>query len=311
MARFRSDCPNVGAMAQRIARSCEWAATLSLAVALLAAAGPSRAEWFYDVRPGISYDDNLSRAQQAADVRSDGAASLAASAGWFYAPSGADGLTLSLDASTEAYGRFHGLNLLSIGAGASYRRKFGLGYAAPWASLALRIAHDDYRGGIRDSDRLEARLEAGRRFTEDFDASLGLALDRRLAKHDEPVVPGISGKVFDLRGQSAFARAAYDVNDRLQIGGRVSVRRGDVESTTRQNLDIFLASDAIAADPTFGGDFYAYRLRGTTTSTSASVSWALSERSSVNLSVAAARTSAYDGLDYRNRVGTVVLAFRY
>ena len=52
--------------------------------------------------------------------------------------------------------------------------------------------------------------------------------------------------------------------ERLQIGGRVSVRRGDVESTTRQNLDIFLASDAIAADPTFGSDFYAYRLRGTT-----------------------------------------------
>ena len=36
----------------------------------------------------------------------------------------------------------------------------------------------------------------------------------------------------------------------------MSARRGDVVSTTRQNLDIFLASDAIAADPTFGSDFY-------------------------------------------------------
>jgi hypothetical protein len=293
------------------ARPRAWIASAWLSAVLLAAPGTSRAEWFHEVGPGAFYDDNLTRAQQPADVRGDGAASLAAAAGWFCAPSGADGITLTLEANTEAYARFHGLNLLSIGVGAEYRHKFGLGRAAPWVSLAVSAARDDYRGDIRDGHRLEARLEFGQRFSESFDASLGLTFDRRFAKNDEPVVPGISGKVFDLRGQSAFARAAYDLTERLQLGGRVSVRRGDVESTTRQNLDIFLASDAIAADPTFGNDFFAYRLRGTTTSASASLSWALSERASLNFIYAAARTSAYDGLDYRNRVGTIALAFRY
>lgn len=287
------------------------AASLWLSLALICAGAPARAEWFSDVRAGLLYDDNLTRAQRVADVRGDGAATLAATAGRFEALSGADGLTLSLAASTEAYSRFHGLNLISFGAGAAYRHKFGLGHTAPWASVEVSIAHDDYRGDIRDGERLDVRLEFGRRLSEDLDASLGLTSDRRRASNDSPVVPGISGKAFDLSGQSIFARAAYDVTERLQIGGRVSVRRGDVESTTRQNLDIFLASDAIAADPSFGNDFYAYRLRGTTRTARASLSWALSERSSVNFSYSFARTNAYDDLNYRNRVGAILLAFRY
>jgi hypothetical protein len=284
---------------------------LWLSMMLLCAAGPARAEWFYDVRAGGLYDDNLTRAQQAADMRGDGAATLAATAGWFHAPSGADGITLSLEANSEAYARFHGLNLISIGGSAAYRHKFGLGHDVPWASITVSAARDDFRGDIRDSDRLEARLEVGQRLSENFDASFGVATDRRFASNDRPVVPGISGKAFDLRGQSVFARAAYDVTERLQLGARVSARRGDVESTTRQNLDIFLASDAIAADPTFGSDFYAYRLRGTTTTADATLSWALSDRSSLNLSYGVARTTAYDDLNYLSRIGTILLAFRY
>ncbi|MEO8566628.1 MAG: hypothetical protein ABI541_09625 [Betaproteobacteria bacterium] len=282
-----------------------------LSMLLLCAAGQARAEWFYDLRAGGLYDDNLTRAQKAADVRGDGAATLAATAGWFHAPSGSDGITLALEANSETYARFHGPSLVTIGGSAAYRHKFGLGRDVPWASITVSAAHDDYRGDIRDGGRLQARLEVGRRLTDNFDASFGIATDRRFASNDRPVVPGISGKAFDLRGLSVFARAAYDITDRLQVGGRAAVRRGDVESTTRQNLDIFLASDAIAADPTFGSDFYAYRLRGTTATANATLSWAISERSSLNLSYAVARTSAYDDLNYLSRIGTILLAFRY
>ena len=181
----------------------------------------------------------------------------------------------------------------------------------PWVSVTVNAAHDDYRGDIRDSDRLEAGVEFGGRLGTDFDASFGVASDRRWARNDDPVVPGISGKVFDLRGQSAFARAAYDVTERLQVGGRLSVRRGDVESTTRPNLDIFLASAAIAADPTFGSDFFAYRMRGTTRTASLNASWALSDRSSLNFGYAVASTASYDDLNYLSRVGSILLAFRY
>jgi hypothetical protein len=126
-----------------------------------------------------------------------------------------------------------------------------------------------------------------------------------------PTAPIPSTSCRAARPASGFARAAYDITDRLQVAGQAAVRRGDVESTTRQNLAIFLASDAIAADPTFGSDFYAYRLRGTTVTANATLSWALSERSSLNLSYAVARTAAYDDLNYLSRIGTILLAFRY
>jgi hypothetical protein len=273
----------------------------------------ARAEWLFDVDAGARYDSNLTRAQERPDVRGDAAATLFASTGTFLALTGADGLTLDVNALTEAWHRFHGLDRASIGGTASYKHKFGLGYAAPWISLGLAGSHDNYRSAIRDSNRLEARAELGQRFNEAFDASVGAVYDRRYARNDRPVVPGIRGRVFDVRGKSAFVRAGYALTEQLQAGANFAVRRGDVVSTTRQHLDIFLESDAIAADPAFGDDFFAYRLRGTSTTQTAAItlSWALSDRSSLNFRYADERTSAYEGLDYRGRNAALSFAFSY
>jgi hypothetical protein len=271
----------------------------------------ARAEWLFDVDAGVRYESNLTRAQQPADIRADAAAALLASGGYFFALTGADGLTLDVDAASETWHRFHGLDRVSVGGAVSYKHKFGVGYSVPWLSLAVSGSHDDYRNALRDSDAFGARAELGQRFSEAFDASVGAVYDRRHADNDLPVVPGISGKVFDVRGKSAFVRAGYALSEQLLLGANFAVRRGDVVSTTRQNLAIFLASDAIAADPAFGDDFFAYRLRGTTRTASLSSSWALSDRSSLNLRYADDRTRAYEGLDYRGRVAELSFMYSY
>jgi hypothetical protein len=277
----------------------------------LASGGTARAAWQFDVDAGLFYDSNLTRAYEPADIRADGAFTLNATAGWFSALSGADGLTLAADARSEIYHRFHGLNFIGIGGGATYRRKFGLGYEAPWIALSALAAYEDYREKIRDGARLEAVAELGKRFTPEFDASFGGTFERRYAANDEPVVPGIPGKVFALRGETVFARAAYAVSDRLLVAAKLKVRRGDVVATTRPDFGIFVASDAIAADPTFGPDFFAYRLRATTDTASASASWALDYRSSLNLLYADERTDAADGIYYRSHRVSLVYAWRY
>jgi len=285
---------------------------IALSAGLLwAASAPSRAEWFIDLSATTRYDSNVNAAQAHADIRADTAAMLLASGGFFYALSGADGLSLSADARSELHRRFHGLNDIAIDVGAMYKHKFALGYAAPWLSLGILASHDDYAGNIRDSDRVEWRAELGKRFTEALDASFGGIYARRYAHNGKPLVPGISGKVFDVHGKTGFVRAGYAFTDQLQAGVRLSVRRGDVVSSTRQNFDIFQASDAIAPDPTFGNDFFAYRLQGTTQTASASVSWTLSDRASLNFAYADERTRAYDGLDYRGRIANVTLAYSY
>ena len=275
------------------------------------ASAAAAAEGLFDFDAGAFYDSNLSRAQRASDQRADAAATLAASAANFYALTGNDGLTLSIDGRGEAYHRFHGLNFLGTGASADYRHKFGLGYAAPWLRIAASASYDGYQQNLRSGARWDARAELGERFSERFDAAIGGMLDRRYAQHDEPVVPGISGKVFDLRGHSAYLRAGYAATEALFLGTRLEVRRGDVVSSTRRNLEIFEASSAVAHDPAFGEDFFAYRLRGTTGTATVSASWAIDQRSSLNLAYAAERTRAYDELNYHSDRVDFSYAYRY
>jgi len=282
------------------------------ACALLAAcaSGLAQSAWQYDVDAGLTYDSNVNRAYAPADIRADAAFALDASAGWFYAVSGGDGLTFADEATTQIHHRFAGLNALEVAAAATYRHKFGLGYAAPWIALRLSAAGLQYRDDLRDGGRVEAQIEMGQRFTPEFDAALGGVLERRYARHDEPVVPGISGKVFDLRGQALYARAGYALTERLLVAATLAVRRGDVVASTRRDFAIFTASDAVA-DPAFGADFFAYRLRGTTDTAKLSASCALDGRSSLNAVYADERTDAAGSIDYRSHSASLLYAWRY
>lgn len=223
-----------------------------------------------------------------------------------------DGISLTLDTRAEAYRRYSGLDFLSVGGTAVYKRKFGLGANVPWMLASLSVARDDYRENVRDSNRLRVGTELGHRFSESFDGAVGIILDRRYGKSDMPEVPGYSGRVFDLQGRSAYARLGYAVNEKLLLGALMTVRRGDVESTAQQSYPIFLASDAIADDPAFrNANLYAYRLPATTYSGTVSASWALSDRSSVNFAYVDHRTRAGYGLAYNDRALTVSVAYRY
>ena len=91
-----------------------------------------------------------------------------------------------------------------------------------------------------------------------------------------------------------------------------AVRRGDVESTSQRNRAVFLASSAIADDPAFGDPaLFGYRLRGTTVSASAALSYALHERAAVNVGYLQERTRAAEGLEYVSRVVDASIAWRF
>jgi len=288
-------------------------ASLLAGVALLAATGaPARAEWLLDADAGAAYDSNLTGAASAPDIRPDWAATLDASAGQYFAFSGNDGLTLTGTLRASAYDRYHQLDVAAIGGSAMYRHKFGLGWGAPWMALLAAASYDDYRSDIRRGARFDVRAEVGRRFTEAFDVAAGVAYDRRYGPDGQPVVPGISGHVFDLTGHSAYFRAGYAIDERWLVGINGSIRRGDVESTSQQGLAVFLASSAIAEDPAFNDpNLYAYRLRGTTSALGAALSWALDDRSSLNASYSYALTRSPQDLEYRGYTAGLVLAYRF
>jgi hypothetical protein len=273
---------------------------------------PAIADALLDVNAGVLHDDNLTRAQEPDEFRADRAASLSVAASYFWALSGNDGASLAAIANGEAYDRYRGLSHVELGAGAAYRHKFGLGWNVPWTAVNASVTHDDYRDRLRDSVRVAAQLEVGKRASAAVDASAGLFYERRYDDNGTALVPGYSGKVFDLAARGVFVRAGFALTDRLLLDGRIALRTGDVESTSEQYRAIFLVATAITADPVFGDPaLFAYRLDGRTRSAAVTASWALDDRSSLNAGIVAAHTTADQGLEYRTRTANIAYAFRY
>ena len=281
-------------------------ARLALLGALVAS--PAQADWDIGATIGAFYDDNLTRAQDAVDKRAAGAAVANVSATNFIPFTGSDSVTFALYGRGEQYTRYDGLSNLVGGGTASWRHKFGLGYEAPWVSVAVGASYDDYRDDLRTSTRLDVRAEGGMRLSEQLDGSAGVYWERRYDNHGESIVPGIAGTVFDLTGQGAFVRAGYALTNEWYVGVKAGVRRGDVESTSQRSFQIFLASSAITNDPVWGDpDLYAYRLRGTTYSGDLTASYALSDQSSLDLAYRYGFTRAAQGLEYTTN--TIDLTF--
>ena len=291
--------------------------TMAMWIAALLVAGfatPSviaAAELTFGADAAAFYSSNLTNAQYSADVRPDSAARLHADIGQFFAPNGSDTINVAAFAHVERYRRYHGLDNVVVGAIVEARHKFGVGYDAPWLRISMQGSHDDYDDTLRDSNRVLIEAEIGKRYSKAADVAAGIFYDRRYDSHGESLVPGIPGTVFDLQGFGGYAKAGYAFNDIVYGALRIGVRRGDVESTAQQSLAIFLVSSAIAGDPVFGSDeLFAYRLRATTWSGSTSASFALDSHASLNLSYADERTYAAYGNQYKNRVVTLLLAYR-
>lgn len=287
-------------------------AAILVGAAVFASALAARADWVVDAVGGFAYNSNLTRAQDAQDRRPDRALTFNVAVARHEVLGGYDGLAIAIDLHGEVHDRYRGLDFAGVGAGVAYRRKFGLGRSAPYAILAGSAAYDDYREDVRDGSRLEGRIELGWRPRDPLDVSAGLGFDRRHARTNIPVVPGVSGAIFDLRGASAFVRGELTLDDRWALGFRYQVRRGDVESTSQRGKSVFLASDAIASDPAFEDPLLTgYRLRGTTRTAGFKLSYALSQHAAIDLGYTDERTHAARDLRYRGRIADAVFIHRF
>jgi hypothetical protein len=259
----------------------------------------------FDAEGGAFHDSNLSRAISADDIVGDTALNLAASGGYLFAPGDRDALALTGDLHAASFTRFHGMNSIALGGTASWTRKFGLGAFAPWARISASLDGERYGEDVRNGRRTNVALRAGERVSERLELSGGGSFERYRADNATPIPAlaslGISGDAFTLIGRSLFARADYAFSDRWTAFAGVTARLGDVTASTRIGPQIFAYSNAIAPDPAFGSDYFAYRLSGTTTwDFLAGASLALGDSASANLAVARSLTYASGGIEYQS-----------
>jgi len=282
-----------------------------LRVALFAAALPLsvQAQWSPQLEGGVVHDSNFSRAQHAEDRIADTAVMLGAATERAL-PTAAD-LIVGAAARLARYVHSDGASYAAADLTGAWRGKLGLGLTAPWYAVRGSAGVENAREEVRDALRYAFSAAAGRRSDPRLEGSAGFAYDRRVQRADLPMVPGFGGKPFSLQGRTLFARASYAIGDDVALLGSASVRKGDVESSTRRNFTIFSASNAISTDPALGPDFIAYRLSGARSATlSAGVSWQLGRHAALEATAARADTAAGEGLDYVNRIYAVTLVYR-
>lgn len=293
------------ALRDRAVRRTAWSATLFGLVGLAAlAAAPSsaRAEGIVDVGAGLVFDNNVSNGQLGLDIKGDTAAWTSLSVGQVIDAGAGNTLSATADLEGRVFDRFGGLNHLSIGATVADRIKLGLGANAPWIRAHASFARLQFQNDIRNGWVYQFGVAAGTRFADRWELQAAYRFDRRTGPNTVPDDPDLSGAVFDQTGNSLLFDGHYAFDGVTRISAGYAWRRGDVVSTTRENVGTIAAATAIAADPVFGVEAYAYKLRATTQMLRIGASRQIDRHSSLSVGVQRQITHASGNNSYFNNV---------
>jgi hypothetical protein len=285
--------------------------TLIWLILLAGAISPAHAERITEIAAGAEYNSNVNNGQFAGDIKDDAAAWASVSAGQAIEVREGNSLIATGDLMSRVFNRFEGLNNLSLGVTVADRMKLGLGATAPWIRTYGSAARLQFQNDIRDGWLYGLGLGAGKRVGERWDLQVEYRFDKRTGENTTAVVPGLSGAVFDQTGHGVLLNGRYSYDDSTLISLGYAWRRGDVVSTTPRNFTVFRASTAIAADPVFGDEGYAYKLKATTHTMSLGASKEINRHSSMNAGFLRQVTYATGGNAYYNSVPSVTYLYSY
>ena len=273
-------------------------ASLSALLLFCAAIHTARSDWILAASAALNHDSNAGNAENSASVLADSRAEANVSL-LQQMPFG-EGFSLAAggDLSGEFYDHLSGLNNATVDAILSLKKKWGLGAFAPWSRVGISAGRVDYDDRYRDATLYSVSLDAGKRLNERWNLWAKYAFERRRAAPAESDIYGASSDVFSQRGQSLKLGGQYSLSERLSLSFGSLWRHGDVISTNQPGADIFGNSKAVALDPTFGPDAYAYRLIGRTFGARLGLDYSLTAHSLVGFGFQRLDTHARGGNNY-------------
>jgi hypothetical protein len=270
----------------------------------------ARGDWTIAASASLSHESNVGNAQHYADVVADSQASATLSL-LNLVPLG-QGFSLSAggDLSGQAYDHLSGLNDASLDALMSLKRKWGVGAYAPWSRIGISVGRANYADGYRDATIYRASLEAGKRLDARWNLWARYSFERRAADPVPSDLYGISSDVFSVTGRSFNAGVQFALSESVTLNASALLRHGDVISTSEENFNIYVNSKAIAPDPTFGAEAYAYRLYGTTYGARLGVEYSLSAHSLIGAGFQRLQTHAQGGNGYNGSLAEITFNYR-
>jgi hypothetical protein len=286
-------------------------ASLAAFLVLCALSHTARSDWTLATVGALSHDDNVGNAQNQKDMIAD--ASAAATASLLELVPFGEGYSLAAggDLSGQLYDRLIGLRNASIDGLLSVKKKWGLGAFAPWVRAGISIGRSNYEDGYRNATIYRASLELGKRLDERWNIWAKYAFERRVATPAEVEILGISSDVFSQDGRSFNAGVQYSLGERTSLSLGSILRRGDVVSTTQAPAYYFTGFKAIAPDPTFGPDAYAYRLNGTTYGVRLGLEYSLTAHNLIGCGFQRLETHAEGGNRYTDSMPELTWNYRF
>jgi hypothetical protein len=271
----------------------------------------ARGDWNVGAEARVMHDNNVGNAQSYSDIVSDTIVDATLTVFDLFAIGEGYTLTLGADLSGEHYNRLTGLNNASAGASVALRKKWGLGAFVPWARVEFSAAHSDYDDDYRNASIYRGTLAAGQRIDERWNLWAEYSFERRSAATQPQEVPGISGDAFSQSSNNLSLNVEYSVVQNTYLNLAAIFRHGDIVSTGEGNYQILNSARAIAEDPAFGPEDYAYRLTGTTLGFKAGVNYSPTAHSLVGIDFRRFDTRAYGGNDYAKSIVEITADYAF
>ncbi len=222
------------------------------------------ADWSVGTEAALRYDNNVGNAQLASDIVADTTLNGRASLFRILPLDGGYSLSLGGELGGEVFEHLSGLNNASLEVDASLKKKWGLGAFVPWTRAGLSAGRSSYADSYRNAWIYHATLAAGRRVDDRWNLWAEYQYEYVDAKAQPEEVPGLSGDAYSQRSHNLSINLEYSLTPNTYFAAALMGRQGDVVSTSAPNYTVYAASLALAEDPAFGPDAYAYRIRGTT-----------------------------------------------
>jgi hypothetical protein len=285
--------------------------SLSLFILLGALPNPARCDWTLGAEASLRHDTNVGNAESPPNIIPDSTIGARLSIFQLFPVSGSYSVTVGADLGGEAFYRLTGLNNASADAVFALKKKWGLGPFVPWARVGVSAGRLSYDDSYRNAWDYRATLASGRRIDERWNLWAEYAFERRSAKSPDEEVPGFSGDAYSQSSHTIGANLEYAVSERAFLALGLLARHGDIVSTTGRGTQILFASRALAEDPAFGTDFYAYRLTGTSYGFRVGINYAPTPHSLLGCGFERLETHAYEGDIYTKSVPEITWDYRF
>ena len=271
----------------------------------------ARSDWTLGAEAGVRHDNNVGNAQSSSDIVGDSTINARLSIFQLFPMGESYSVTVGGELNGEAFRKLTGLNNGSFDGTLALKKKWGLGAFAPWARAGVSVGRSSYDDSYRNAWHYRATLASGRRVDERWNLWAEYAFDRRAASPRGEEVPGLSGDAFSQDSHNLAANVEYSLNDRTSLALGLLARHGDVVSTTGGSAKIYYASRALADDPAFGADAYAYKLTGTTYGYRVGIDYAPTPHSLLGCGFERLDTHADGGNRYTKSVPEITWNYRF